>query len=251
MTVKTQVQQAPTLNGHTYDYGLFSTFKAPITAKNVPIATSNLLKLAKWIADPPEDFKKLAKELTTTYDEYFYTGNKEALKRYAEYKKYKLPYACFSGVLSYRSDKNVVSESGLICLDLDCQKEIPNKYHKRCRPNWKLLKKDLIADKELEPLLIFHSPSNNGLRVVINANPMEQKRDDWLSDIEDHFYENYKIGIAENKKDANGQILRDKHNNFITPMSSSITLDLKASKAISAACFLCYDETIYINPSIV
>lgn len=75
-----------------------------------------------------------------------------------EYKAYNLDYVTFSGVFTARRTSAMKSYSNLICLDID---------HIGTESEVRELQRQLIGDTRLMPLLMFRSPSGDGLKVVI------------------------------------------------------------------------------------
>ncbi len=77
-----------------------------------------------------------------------------------EYKAYNLDFVTFSGVFSARRTSAMQSYSNLICLDID---------HIGSASEVSELQKKLSNDTRLMPLLMFRSPSGDGLKVVIQS----------------------------------------------------------------------------------
>lgn len=75
-----------------------------------------------------------------------------------EYKAYNLDYVTFSGVFTARRTSAMKSYSNLICLDID---------HIGTESEVRELQERLVNDTRLMPLLMFRSPSGDGLKVVI------------------------------------------------------------------------------------
>jgi hypothetical protein len=78
-------------------------------------------------------------------------------------KKIVLPYVTPSGVFSERSDKQILSYSGIVSIDLDDVKNLSVKHM-------------LISDPFLSPALIFVSPSGNGLKLFIRIHKAEGEK---------------------------------------------------------------------------
>jgi hypothetical protein len=80
--------------------------------------------------------------------------------QYRQFKATAFNYVTFAGSFSKRDSKSLKTLSGLMCLDVDHTHLLT------------ALKKHLINDEFLKPVLIFTSPSGDGLKVVIhNPNP--------------------------------------------------------------------------------
>lgn len=114
----------------------FSWFKAPIK-NTVPFGEVTLSRAYIWIK---HDYKRETEQVRNS------TGSKTEI----------LPYITPSGTFRSRKDSDLISYSGIICIDLDhCNTDI----------------KDTIAgDVFLNPALIFISPSGTGLKVFIAIN---------------------------------------------------------------------------------
>lgn len=80
------------------------------------------------------------------------------------------------------------------------------------------LKQDLLQDEHFETELMFISPSGNGLKWIISIDLSEARHIDYFNAISAYINETYELEIDKSGKD------------------------------ISRACFLCYDEDVYINP---
>ena len=91
-------------------------------------------------------------------------------------KNEDLPYITPSGVFSKRSNNDIVSYSGIVCIDLD---DINISF-----------KHVLISDPFLNPSLIFVSPSGNGLKLFVRI---------YLAVAENHY--NYWCAIKTYLKD--------------------------------------------------
>lgn len=119
-----------------------------------------------------------------------------------------LPYITPSGTFTKRSDNNLVTYSGYICIDLD---HLEDHFISQLRDK-------IAGDGFLKPVLIFISPSNIGLKVFIKING----------------------GTAQNHLlhlDAITKYLDDKY---------LIKAD-QTCKDIPRACFLCHDPEAYFN----
>lgn len=130
-------------------------------------------------------------------------------------------YVTFCGTFSKRNDASLITPSGYMVLDIDKQKDV------------NAIKKELLNDKELEPQLIFTSPSGNGLKVVVdidvgfinNSTTSKKLLNVWQA------INNY-LGCYYNQL-----IQRDTKGNYIDPSGSDI----------SRACFVCHDTECFIN----
>lgn len=72
-----------------------------------------------------------------------------------KYKQSAFDHCTFAGSFSYRSNDNLLQDSGLVCLDFDHVQDLERLWS------------DLIADSYLDIRLQFHSPSGNGIKCVV------------------------------------------------------------------------------------
>lgn len=120
--------------------------------------------------------------------------------------KKRLPHIVFGGEFSYRAIKGLTKPSDLICLDFD---------HIGDSSQVEDLKETLSGDTELKPLLLFVSPSGDGLKVIV---PIEQTI----------------------KGDEDFKLAYQSLTNYCE-QTYNLTPD-KSCKDISRSCFLSYDE---------
>lgn len=127
--------------------------------------------------------------------------------------KKRLPHIVFGGEFSHRSIDGLIKPSDLICLDFDHigdSSEVEN------------LKETLSGDTELNPVLLFVSPSGDGLKVIVPV------RDTIKGD------EDFKLAYRS-------------LTNYCE-QTYNLTPD-KSCKDISRSCFLSFDEfAIYKDP---
>jgi len=173
---------------------MFSFFQPPVT-NTLPARTISLAKCCEMIKLPHPYFDKTTKLRSFTKPE-----------EKKQYKSQHLAFVCFSGIFSRRSEKSLITHSGLITIDLDHIPE-PEK-----------LKRDLYYDFELDPAMIFTSPSGNGLKLIVSVDISQGLHSEYFSAISGYLQKNYNI-----KADPSG-------------------------KDISRACFLCHDPHIFLNP---
>ena len=126
---------------------MISFFRAPI--KNItPQAQVSVLQIYKYITS---DYAKLATERLRSIADHH-----EARR----YKSEMLDYVTFSGCFSSRRTGGLIEHSGFLCFDID-KIESEERLLK--------LKSDLVADEELHTVLLFRSPSGNGLKWVVEV----------------------------------------------------------------------------------
>ena len=87
------------------------------------------------------------------------------LKR--DFKKRNFPAVSFGGVFSQRGNQYLLTPSNLVCLDFD---------HIGTTEQVEETKQRISEEEELDPVLLFVSPSGDGLKVVVNVR--QEIRDD-------------------------------------------------------------------------
>ncbi|MFA6400268.1 MAG: BT4734/BF3469 family protein [Salinivirgaceae bacterium] len=122
------------------------------------------------------------------------------------YKGQNFDYVTFSGTFSKRSDEYLIKHSGLLTIDFDHI------------PNLNKLKKILLVDEYFETVLLFKSPSGDGLKWIIPIDLKQGSHKDYFLAIANYIRLTYNVEV-----DASG-------------------------KDISRACFLPHDREAYINP---
>jgi hypothetical protein len=172
----------------------FSFFNQPIT-NTLPAKTITLSQCFELIK-LPYPYKEVTDKLRSL----------STLEERKTYKAQHLAYATFSGTFSRRTAKSLILHSGLIIIDLD---HLPNPEE---------IKLLLHLDYDLDPALIFTSPSGDGLKVTIPVDIAAASHADYF--------------------DAISSYLLEKHNLQTDP----------SGRDVSRACFLCHDPHVYINP---
>ena len=174
----------------------FSFFKAPI--QNTKSHKSITIKDAyNYIVG------HYAKEKTETLRSF------DDKKRARLYKSANFDYVTFCGEFDIRSNNSVKSVSGLLCIDFDHVAELEVLFSK------------LLKDEYFNTVLLFRSPSGDGLKWVIEIPPSDLPHPDFFRAIENYIFKVYGIKIDGSGKD------------------------------ISRACFLCHDPNAYINPNYI
>lgn len=174
----------------------FSFFKAPI--KNTKSHKSITVKDAyNYIVG------HYAKERTETLRSF------QDKKRAKLYKAANFDYVTFCGEFETRSNNSIKSVSGLLCIDFDHIEELEVLFAK------------LLEDEYFQTVLLFRSPSGDGLKWIIEIPPTDLPHPDFFRAIENYIFKTYGVKIDGSGKD------------------------------ISRACFLCHDPNAYINPNYV
>lgn len=195
----------------------FSFFKSPIS-NTKPYSSVSLIDIYNYIRG---DFAKVRTEhLRTLIDK----------KQAQKYKGSNFDYCTFSGVFSERKDKHLMKHSNLLCIDFDglYSYECPTAFAaEKSYPSVELLRYKLLQDEYFETMLLFRSPSGNGLKWVIPIEVRDSHSDyyashyDYFQAVEKYILQTYRIQIDKSGKD------------------------------ISRACYLPHDQSIFINPAIL
>lgn len=179
---------------------LMSYFSAPITNK-VPLTKLSLLEVARIIASRELEPQTLA--LRKIVDEAEARG----------YKGCNFPYVTPAGIFSYCNDQSLVEHSNALCMDLDHILDVD------------ALKQKLIADRLFQTLMVFRSPSGNGLKWFIKIDLSKCTHRQWFDAVRNYLMSPaYGLG----PKQADPSVRNE-----------------------SRACFLCYDPEVYVNPTLM
>ena len=186
----------------------FSMFRAPI-ANTTPKAAVTLREVFDYITS--DAAKDSTSQLRTLVSD-----------QRAKFKASHFDYCTFSGIYSKRSGKGLVSHSGLICFDFDHLPDVEATFS------------TLILERYFPTLLLFRSPSGDGLKWVISMREAFSRRapyfpNDNLITYHDFFFS------------AVAQYLRDVY---------GLTAD-EQCKDIARACFLPYDPNAYLSSNLL
>jgi hypothetical protein len=171
----------------------FSFFKSPITnilpyASITPLQLYHLIRGNRYV-ERTQFLRTLTKPL-------------EARK----YKAERFEYVCISGTFTKRGDAFLIQHSGLLVIDIDHIQNVEE------------VKERLLTDKFFKTVLLFCSPSGNGLKWIIEIDLNKCDHLMWFRSVSAYLEDVYHL-----------------------------TAD-KSGKDVSRACFLPYDPNIYINP---
>lgn len=185
----------------------FSIFRRPITNKH-PYQVVNLIDVFNYIIS--DYAKDRTNELRTIKDD-----------RYRrQYKANKFDYCTFSGIFSIRTDKAIIQHSGLICLDFDHLKDVEAIFEA------------LKEDTYFETLLLFRSPSGDGLK--------------WVISFHDSYFRYGKDG--ESYSDYQVRFFAGLYNYIFNHYDVEVD---RSCRNLSRACFLPHDPAAYLNPSLL
>ncbi|MBQ1723940.1 MAG: virulence protein E [Muribaculaceae bacterium] len=185
----------------------FSIFRRPISNK-YPYQVVNLIDVFNYI------ISDYAKDRTREY-----RGIK--IDKYRrQFKADKFDYCTFSGIFSIRADKAIIQHSGYICLDFDHLKDVEATF------------RQLKEDQYFDTLLLFRSPSGDGLK--------------WVISFTDSYF----------RYGNDGESLGEYQERFFISLYNYIFnhYDVEVDKHcrnLSRACFLPHDPDAFLNPSLL
>ena len=126
------------------------------------------------------------------------------------FKSTNFDYVTFSGTFIRRGRNHLIRYSGLICLDFDNLTDVEDLF------------KRLLQDEYFNTLLLFRSPSGNGLKWIIRINIQDSSQhEEYFESLACYCQQTYGISPDEHCKD------------------------------IGRACFLPYDPDAYIDPNLL
>lgn len=125
------------------------------------------------------------------------------------YKATHFDHCTFAGTFTRRAEDGLIKPSGLLCADMDHLPDVERSF-------------DLLIDDDvIDLMLLFRSPSGDGLKAVIAIDLSEAPFADYFTAMRQYMQKAYGIGIDTSCKD------------------------------ICRTCFLPYDPNAYINPSMI
>ena len=128
-----------------------------------------------------------------------------------KFKAENFPYVTFSGTFTKRDSNFLVKHSNLMMIDFDHVGNISAIQE---------LKSKLLKDKYFDTMLMFRSPSGDGLKWLINIDITRYSHKCWFDGIYHYVKNTYGLEIDKSGSD------------------------------VARACFLCHDAQAYINPNI-
>lgn len=138
------------------------------TTNPIPVQSLTLFEAYRMIVGEvgSDDLRKLTENLRSISDPD--TKREHDLKR--DFKKNNFPAISFGGTFSRRSNNDLLKASNLVCLDFD---------HIGTGAELESIKERISQESELDPLLLFVSPSGDGLKVVVNVRQEITSDDDF------------------------------------------------------------------------
>lgn len=189
---------------------VFSWLKSPIR-NTIPSGVLSLFEVYRWIVGEGSNnqLRTLTEELRSIQDE----------KERKRFKGDRLPFVLFGGEFNQRSIKGLKTPSGVVIVDIDGEEDgVIQLTPDDIEP----LKTKMSEDKELSPLLLFRSPSGDGLKIVVET------RTPISSD------EEFKTAMR-----SLSNYLKQTYNLLTDP----------SGKDISRSCYLCYDPQAILKES--
>ena len=122
------------------------------------------------------------------------------------FKAEKFDYCTFSGTFSVRREDKLLNHSGLLCLDFDHLPDVEELFRK------------LLQDEYFETMLLFRSPSGDGLKWIIPTDLTECSHTAFFRSVSAYVVQTYGITVDQSGKD------------------------------VCRACFLPHDPQAYLNP---
>ena len=141
------------------------------------------------------------------------------------YKAQNLDYVTFSGCFSVRKIDGLISHSGFMCFDID---------HIDSEERLQEIKSKLINDELLHTVLIFRSPSGNGLKWVVEVPDrywlgVSHTDDNWHTDVLSHTDNILHTERTENTEDAVASPAEDSISDVLSPTDDTDNSDFKSS----------------------
>ncbi len=155
---------------------LFSFFKAPVR-NTIPYKSICLLHAYNYIVG--EYAKQRTEKLRTITDP----------KQARQFKATNFDYCTFSGMFTTRNDKELVNDSGLLCVDFDHLQNVD------------LLRNQLLQDEYFETQLLFVSPSGDGLKWIISINTAKASHSEFFAAVANYILQTYKVEVDKSGRD--------------------------------------------------
>jgi len=183
------------------------------TTNTTPKQSLTLYQVYRLIVGEGENYplKSLTEELRSLSN----TDPEQEKTLRRDFKKNNLPAISFGGEFSKRSNQKLLSASNLVCLDFD---------HIGTGDELESIKQRISEADELDPVLLFTSPSGDGLKVVVNIR--QDIKDD--SDFKETFnslrrfcQEVLNLSPDESRKDISGLCYLPYDGNAILKTSGS------------------------------
>ena len=156
---------------------VFSYFRAPVT-NTIPERKTDVVEVYQLIKG--NDFIKATSELRSIPD----------ARQARKYKARSFDYVTFSGTFTKRHDKQLLSHSGLLTIDFDHVTGLSDFKHA------------LINDQYFETVLLFTSPSGDGLKWIIPIDLSLANHHDYFQAVANYIHHTYQLKIDQSGKDV-------------------------------------------------
>ena len=190
---------------------MVSFFRAPI--RNItPQAQVSILQVYRYITG---NYAKLATERLRSI-----ADHNEARKFKAE----AFDYVTFSGCFSTRRNGELIEHSGFMCFDIDkieSEEQLQN------------IKASLVAEERLHTVLLFRSPSGNGLKWVVEVPDRV-----WLTQITDDRLQITDVIVK------NHRVLYERIQEYLF---EKYAIETDHTSDVARPCYLCYDDDAYYD----
>ena len=190
---------------------MVSFFRAPI--RNItPQAQVSILQVYRYITG---NYAKLATERLRSI-----ADHNEARKFKAE----AFDYVTFSGCFSSRRNGELIEHSGFMCFDIDkieSEEQLQN------------IKASLVAEERLHTVLLFRSPSGNGLKWVVEVPDRV-----WLTQITDDRVQITDVIVK------NHRVLYERIRHYLF---EKYAIETDHTSDVARPCYLCYDDDAYYD----
>ena len=190
---------------------MVSFFRAPI--RNItPQAQVSILQVYRYITG---NYAKLATERLRSI-----ADHNEARKFKAE----AFDYVTFSGCFSSRRNGELIEHSGFMCFDIDkieSEEQLQN------------IKASLVAEERLHTVLLFRSPSGNGLKWVVEVPDRV-----WLTQITDDRVQITDVIVK------NHRVLYERIREYLLEQYG---IETDHTSDVARPCYLCYDDDAYYD----
>ena len=156
---------------------LFSFFHSPITNTR-PSKSFTLPDAYRYIIG--DTAKERTRKLRSFAD----------AKQSRMFKAANFDYCTFSGTFAARTDKALISHSGLLCVDFDHLQNLDS------------LRSNLLRDEYFDTQLLFRSPSGDGLKWVVGIDISVIPHSDYFRAVANYLFRTYGVEADKSGRDV-------------------------------------------------
>ena len=141
-----------------------------------------------------------------------------------KFKAEAFDYVTFSGSFSTRRNGELIEHSGFMCFDIDkieSEEQLQN------------IKASLVAEERLHTVLLFRSPSGNGLKWVVEVPDRV-----WLTQITDDRLQITDVIVK------NHRVLYERIREYLF---EKYAIETDHTSDVARPCYLCYDDDAYYD----